>query len=88
MAAYTAYIPLIYHEHLFRIKHHGQPVPWCSFNLEPDNNKPGFVVIHRQPGLDNSGHDIIYTQIEVFYNGQPYWHSVDVWFPGMVKTYG
>ena len=73
----------------YKIKYQGRYIEWCGMDLEPVNGTPGYVLQHvSTDNPQEPEHVKLEVQLEITYRGEPYWHSPDVCFPGMVKTYG
>ena len=69
----------------YTVKYRDKDVHFCGFDLDHEDGSDGCVGLHLN---DDEEHQDVTTQVQVFFNGQPYWHSADVWFPGMVHIYG
>ena len=60
----------------------GVPVSWHHVNKKPDDGGPGFAIICM-----DDGHHQVDEHLEIYCDGQLWFHSPDVWFPGHVKAY-
>lgn len=60
----------------------GQPVSWHHINRRPDDGSPGYAILC----LDD-GHIAVDEHLEIYCNGELWFHSPDVWFPGMINPY-
>ncbi len=64
-----------------RVLWRGVRVVWDQIDRDPDNGVPYVIV------CGDDGHYIATEQLEIYIDGKLWFHSSDVWFPGMIKPY-
>ena len=68
--------------HTITVRWRGVDVSWHHIDKEPEDGGPGYAIVCM-----DDGYFAVDQQLEIYCDGQLWFHSSDVWFPGHIKPY-